>query len=75
MGAKRCGIAMGGASPTFKYDYVAHVSAHTKPSPSLSRLSGARGRPGDEAKCCLWDSLLLLLIIILQIINNNNMEN
>ena len=35
MGARRCGIVMGGASPTFKYDYVAHVSARTRPSPSL----------------------------------------
>ena len=35
MGARRCGIVMGGASPTFNYDYVAHVSARTRPSPSL----------------------------------------
>ena len=35
MGARRCGIVMGGASPTFKYDYVAHVSARTRHSPSL----------------------------------------
>ena len=35
MGARRCGIVMGGASPTFNYDYVAHMSARTRPSPSL----------------------------------------
>ena len=35
MGARRCSIVMGGASPTFNYDYVAHVSARTRPSPSL----------------------------------------
>ena len=52
MGARRCGIVVGGASPTFNYDYVAHVSARTRPSPS--RLCGARGRPGDEANNTLW---------------------
>ena len=51
MGVRRCGIVMGGASPTFKYDYDAHVSARTRPSPSLLfGYVGARGRPGDEAR-------------------------
>ena len=42
---------MGGASPTFKYCDVAHVSARTRPSPSLffANISYVR-RPGDEAK-------------------------
>ena len=44
---RRCSIVMGGASPTFNYDYVAHVSARTRPSPSL--LLGYVVRPGDEA--------------------------
>ena len=41
---------MGGASPTFKYCDVAHVSARTRPSPSLYFANFSYGRrPGDEA--------------------------
>ena len=50
MGVTR-GIVIGGASPTFKYDYVAHVSTRTRPFSSLLfSYVGARGRPGDKAK-------------------------
>ena len=34
---------MGGASPTFIYDWVAHVSAHTRPSPSLRSVMWVQG--------------------------------
>ena len=39
---------MGGASPTFKYDYVAHVSAHIRPFPSLLLGYEVASSPGSS---------------------------